>query len=78
MEELYESWDQTFAWGSDVSFTNFPRQYNESLLNGCGLKAVGRSTAVEFWRARGHGNYVKLQRQTGNLDLRLGALPLSM
>ena len=77
MENIYDTWNDTFAWGAEVSFTNDPHHFNETLLNGGGLKSVGRSTAVDFWRQRnqgdGHGNYVKIARRTGSLDLGLGA-----
>ena len=55
MENIYDTWNDTFAWGAEVSFTNDPHHSNETLLNGGGLKSVGRSTAVDFWRQRNQG-----------------------
>ena len=69
MEELYQTWEDTFSWGADISFTHVPKHYNEALVNGGGLRSVGRSTAVEFWRQRDEGNFVRLHRQTGPTEL---------
>jgi hypothetical protein len=69
MQDIYDSWEDTFAWGAEVSFSNTARHFNETLLNGAGLKSVGRSTAVEFWRDRANGNYIPINRQTGPIEL---------
>ena len=63
MQEIYESWEDTFAWGAKVAFTNMPRHFNETLLNGAGLKKAGRSTAVEFWHNRGKQNYREIHQE---------------
>ena len=66
MQELYSDWVDTFSWGSEVSFANLPRTVNEVFVNGSGLARLGRSTAVEFWKKRGQGNFVQLSKQTGS------------
>jgi hypothetical protein len=68
MHRMYKSWKDIFGWGKPVSFTNLPKHYNPTLINGAGLKRDGRSTAVDFWAKREHGNFIKLWRQTGALE----------
>ena len=65
MQELYNMWEDVFAWGAPVSFTTTAREWNGTLLNGASLAGLGRSTAAEFWRQRESGNHLRLARCTG-------------
>lgn len=69
MQEMYDDhWSDLFGWGEKLSFDHFPKQYDESLLNGGALRSAGRSPAVDFWRNRGEGNHQRVHKQTGAAD----------
>ena len=58
MDDLYDKWQTTFAWGTKVGFSNLPTSFNNTLMdNATLLHRVGRSTAREFWHRREANNY---------------------
>ena len=59
MQHLYKKWRGIFDWGKPMKMTNFPVAENDYLLNSAALRSQGRSPAVDYWRQRDTGNYVK-------------------
>lgn len=47
MQELYDHWEDICDWGRQVSFSNTPREFSATLVNGASLRRLGRSTAME-------------------------------
>ena len=70
MSALYsDDWAQHFEWGQHRRFGSWPTAPAQNLLNGQTLRSTGRSTAVDFWQARGqrlcgNHNYAVVHRIT--------------
>ena len=71
MSDLYaKEWAEKFDYSQLRKFGSWPSQPASDLLNSQRLRTEGRSTAVDFWQARGarldgNHNYAKVVRRTG-------------
>ena len=71
MSDLYaKEWAEKFDYSQLRKFGSWPSQPASDLLNSQRLRTEGRSTAVDFWKARGarldgNHNYAKVVRRTG-------------
>ena len=61
VQHIYSKWGKTFEWGKAMRMGNFPAGDNEYLMNSSALRSQGRSPAVDYWKMKAEGNYVKFE-----------------